>query len=162
MAVLSFKRLIIACVVAAAVVLTGVSVWQWFRRDDGPLSEPAGGEPVEVTAAELSAPTDYWAPAIDEIRREHADPAEQYALLLHYGYLKEEVARYDEAVGFYEAAAEVAPGDEQRRRVWHRLYVRGVQWDRPELTDKYRDLLGQDWIDDYEETAAQRRGEHGQ
>ncbi len=148
-------------VLALAVLAVLLAVVIRYRSGE-PDPEQTDTQLIEVDPAEMSAPTDYWAPAIDDIRRENPDPAEQYARLMHYAYLKEEVAQYDEAIALYEAAAETAPSEQQQRRVWYRLYLRGGLWDRPELSDRYFGLLGQEWIDDYEQTAEQRRQEQGQ
>lgn len=96
--------------------------------------------------SELSVPTDFYAPEIDEVKKQYSEPADQYAQLINYAYLKETVKKYDESILLYEAAIEVAPDEELKKDAQYSLYWLAVNIDRKDLADQYAEILGEDFL----------------
>lgn len=148
------KLLVIALIVCLGLATAVGVIYSIINRDS---SEPAPYQP-----SELSVPTDYVAPNIEEVKKQFPNPADQYSLFIKYAYAKETVNKIDEAIMYYEAAVDVAPDDESKKATQYTLYLLGNTMQKPELTDKYQQILGNDWIDQYErEKATAPRGDEG-
>lgn len=105
MAVLSYKRLVIACAVPAVVVLAGVLGWQYLREmppADGDTAPPAGSEdPAGSTI------TDYAVPGIDDIVGGDAGDEAKAWELYNSGRLKLSVGRDDDATAYFTAVLDL-------------------------------------------------------
>lgn len=96
--------------------------------------------------SELSVPTDFYAPEIDEVKKQFSEPLDQYSQFIHYAYLKETVKKYDEAISLYEAAIDVAPNDELKKDAQYSLYWLTVNIDRKDISEKYAEILGEEYL----------------
>ena len=135
-------------------ILIAAAAWGsyfiWLRDDKSK-------EEQTYQPSELSVPTDYYAPSVDEIKAQFKDPTDQYNQLLQYAYAKETVKKYDEAIVLYEAAIDVASNDESKKAAQYTLYRLGFSIQRPELSEKYKQLLGEEWIKQHEQAEMDRR-----
>lgn len=101
MAVLSYKRLVIACAVPAAVVLAGVLGWQHLR--EMPPSDGDTAPPVVSDNPAGSTITDYALPGVDDIVGADASDETKAVELYNSGRLKLSVGRDDEAAAYFTA-----------------------------------------------------------
>lgn len=129
-----------------ALVVAGVLSFILFIHSPNKSPSTENGEENDGVS-ELSQPTDYYAPSIDELEQRYQDPAAQYERALFYANAKSEVQKYKEAVVFYEFAAKVAPDEDARKETEYKLYILGMRTNNSNLSTKYKDIIGQNYID---------------
>ncbi|MDQ3093602.1 MAG: hypothetical protein M3Q70_00285 [bacterium] len=126
------------------VLVIGTTVAFIYKKNNE--QKQTGTEQNAYQPDEVSAPTDYYAPSIEEIRKTNQNPADQYAAFLQYAFGKEQTERYDEAFTYYEAAAEVAPDEITKKNTQYTIYILAQKLKDQEKTSLYHDILGEEYI----------------
>lgn len=133
----------------AGLIILGAGLLYWFVIRDTKSSEPSQVEETprnEVSAEELSNPSDYYAPSIDEIKNQHPEPADQYSQFMLYANLKQAVEKHDDAIELYKAAIEVAPSEDDKHQAYYALFLLGGRTDRQDIRDEFQQKLSSEWL----------------
>lgn len=114
--------------------------------------EDSARESVQQAEFNPYAPTDYYAPMVEEILATNPANDVRFAEFIRYGYLKESVNNNYEAIAFYEAAIEVAPDENAKKDVQYTIYVLAHRIGERETTERYKTALGEEWIRNKEQS----------
>lgn len=137
----------IAAVIAVALAVGAFVLRQGRNSQDGGDQQSLMEDDPNYQREEL----EFTPPLVYEVKEQYPDEAEQYGLFFQYALTEEALGNIDAAVGYTEAAIEVAPDDESKDLLRYNLYRMGRDNNNTELMNKYRDILGEDWITKHEE-----------